>query len=66
MFKIHRSADKKYYVTLQGANNEILYTSEMLDTKQSAKRNIEAVYRTVLAIASNGYPDNVFLKDLTK
>lgn len=47
MIKIHKSTAKKtegkFYVTIQGKNGEVLNTSETLNTKASAKKNIKAV-----------------------
>lgn len=42
MIHISKSKDKKFYVTVVGENNEILSTSETLNSKQEAWKNIAA------------------------
>lgn len=42
MIHIHRSVDKKFYVTVVAENGETLSTSEMLNSKQAAWKNIKA------------------------
>lgn len=42
-YKIHRSADKQYYVTVQGRNGRTIYTSEMYKRKLNAVKGIIAV-----------------------
>lgn len=49
MIHINKSKDKKFYVTIIGKNNEVLNTSEMLNTKQAAWVNIVAVIKSVFA-----------------
>ena len=47
MIHIKKSTDKKFYVTIVSDNNEVLNTSETLNTKQSAWINISAVLRVL-------------------
>lgn len=42
MIHINRSKDKKFYVTVVAENGEILSTSETLNSKQAAWKNIAA------------------------
>lgn len=43
MIHIKRSTDKKYYVTVVGDNGEVLSTSETLNSKQQAWKNIHSL-----------------------
>lgn len=42
-FKIHRSLDKLYYVTIIARNGRVLFTSETYKRKQGALKAIAAV-----------------------
>lgn len=42
-YEIKRSDDDRYYFVLIANNNEIIATSQMYTTKQSAKNGIESV-----------------------
>lgn len=42
MIHINKSKDKKYYVTVVAENGEILSTSETLNSKRNAWKNVEA------------------------
>lgn len=42
MIQIKKSIDKKFYVVVTGENNEVLSTSETLNSKQAAWKNIHA------------------------
>jgi uncharacterized protein YegP (UPF0339 family) len=49
-FKIHKSVDgTKFYVTQHGANSKVLNTSEDLNSKASAYKNINAVAKHLKA-----------------
>jgi uncharacterized protein YegP (UPF0339 family) len=52
MIYINKSKDKKFYVTIIGDNNEVLNTSEMLNTKQAAWVNIWAVMNVLGTLQS--------------
>ena len=43
MFKIRKSVEGQYYFTLHAANNEIIATSEMYESKQGCENGIESV-----------------------
>jgi uncharacterized protein YegP (UPF0339 family) len=45
MFEIHDSKDGKFFVIIKAANGETLMTSETLESKQNAKKNIKAVIK---------------------
>lgn len=49
MIHINRSADKKFYVTVVAENGEILSTSETLNSKQAAWKNIRAQHKQYVA-----------------
>jgi uncharacterized protein YegP (UPF0339 family) len=42
-FQIKKSSDAQYYFVLKGGNNEVIATSEMYTTKQSAQKGIRAI-----------------------
>lgn len=47
MIHINRSKDKKFYVTVIAENGECLSTSETLNSKQAAWKNIKAMAETM-------------------
>jgi len=62
MITIKRSADKKFYVVVTGKKNEVLSTSETLNSKRSAMKNIKAQWQEF----DGRYLSNVVIKDETK
>lgn len=66
MFKIHKSTNGQYYVTLQGANSEVLFSSELMHNYQDARNNCEAIYHTIIQMALKtgvkNHPDPKFIK----
>lgn len=46
-FLIYRSSDAQYYFVVKSRNSEIVATSEMYTTKQSAKNTIESMKNNI-------------------
>jgi sulfite reductase alpha subunit-like flavoprotein len=60
MIHINRSKDKKFYVTVVAENGEILSTSETLNSKQAAWKNIDAQWEAFAGMFSIDVMDNSF------
>lgn len=48
-FKIKLSDDDKFYFVLIARNGKVIATSEMYETKQSCKKGIRAVKKSIFA-----------------
>lgn len=59
MIHINKSTDNKFYVTVIAKNGEVLNTSETLNSKQAAWKNIKSLYMEM----GSAYP--IFVTDNT-
>lgn len=48
-FEIKRAMNEQFFFVLKAANGEVIATSELYKTKQSAQKGINAVKKTLLA-----------------
>lgn len=48
-FEIKRAMNEQFFFVLKAANGEVIATSELYKTKQSALKGINAVKKTLLA-----------------
>ena len=62
MINIKKSKDGLFFVTYHAKNGEILATSEMLKSKQSAWKNITSVYKI---FPEKPAPNHVYVTDMT-
>lgn len=59
MIIIKKSANKKFYVVITGENGEPLSTSELLNSKQAAWKNIKAQWDQFLFVDSRDIENSI-------
>ena len=52
-FEILKSIDNKFYVNIVSSNGQVLFTSEVYNSKQSAKKAITAARMLLLAMVED-------------